>query len=111
MRTLRKKCIMIRIRCSTDKGDKVWKVADWVGRPEKGSSENVGGKKNPSRTLKKTIWARNHEWLTWISKVREKPEIFRRQSCPQWTIIPHGVAENGKNSAWFQFEIKGSTGM
>lgn len=89
----------------------MWKVADWVGRPEKGSSENVGGKKNPSRTLKKTIWARNHEWLTWISKVREKPEIFRRQSCPQWTIIPHGVAENGKNSAWFQFEIKGSTGM
>lgn len=45
MRTFRKKCILIRIRCSTDKGDKVWKMNDWVGRPEKGSSENAGGKK------------------------------------------------------------------
>lgn len=68
-------------------------------------------KKTPSRTLKKIIWARNHEWITWISKAREKLEIFRRQSCPQWSIILHGVAGNRKNSAWFQFEIKGSTGM
>ena len=40
MRTLRKKCIMIRIRCSTHKGDKVWKRQR---ETEKGSSKNVGG--------------------------------------------------------------------
>ena len=111
MKTLRKKCIMIRIWCSTYKRDKVWKMDDWVGRPQKGSSKNVGGGGKPSRTLKKRSWITNHEWLTWISKVREKLEIFRRRSCLQWTIIPHGVAGNGKNSAWFQFEIKGSSGM
>ena len=91
-------------KCGRDKGRQRREVVRMLGGWR-------GKKPKPSRTLKKIIWIRNHEWLTWISKVREKLEIFRRQSCPQWTIIPHGVAGTGKSSAWFQFEIKGSTGM